>query len=522
MWSISKILDLILSSRPDLTREDVERMIQSKKKGAGGLLTDEGAAHIVATELGIKLSDVEEPKTGIMIKDLVANLDNVSLTGRVLSVHPVRSFTRSDGSEGKVSSLLIADKSGLMRVVLWDERTVAVSQNKLSTNQVVRFLHGYVRRGLDNELELNIGKNGRVIISPPAVDPSDYPETKSFFKKIGELSEEDKYVNLVGVLSKLSPITTFRRSSGDEGQVMRVRVVDETGRACLVLWGDKVDAAMKAKRGWFLKVTAARVKQGIGGGIEVHAGKQSEITASPEVPVELKAPLLSTTKISELKPGMPDVDVLSKVVQIGPVREFERPSGETGQVVDVILNDGSGSVRLVAWNEQAEAARGLSVGDVVLVEGAYTREGAMGVSLNLGKWGIMTVNPSIPEKAFLPPVKEEKTPIDQLILGLGVVTVEGTISESPTVKSVTTLRGQAINVASFTLRDETGQVKASLWRDLAETIRDLREGTRIRVYAAYVKEGLDGRPELSSGAITRVKILSKPGVKSKKQGQRGK
>jgi len=497
-------------------------MIQSKKKGTGGLLTDEGAAHIVATELGIKLSDVEEPKTGIIIKDLVANLDNVSLTGRVLSVRPVRSFTRSDGSKGKVSSLFIADKSGLIRVVLWDERTVAVSQNKLSTNQVVRFLHGYTRRGLDNELELNVGKNGRVIVSPPAVDPSNYPEAKSFFKKIGELSEEDKYVNLVGVLSKLSPITTFRRSSGDEGQVMQVRVVDETGTVRLVLWGDKVNEAMKAKKGWFLRVTAARVKRGIGGGIEVHAGEQSEIRASPEVPVELRAPLISTTKISELKPGMPDVDVLSKVVQVGPIREFERSSGEKGQVIDVILNDGSGSVRLVAWNGQAEAARGLSVGDVVLIEGAYTREGAMGVSLNLGKWGTMTVNPSIPEKALLLQVKEEKTPINQLILGMGVVTVEGTVSESPTVKSVTTLIGQSINVASFSIKDETGQVKMSFWRDLAETVRDLQEGTRIRVEAAYVKEGLDGTPELSSGATTRVKILSKPGVKSKRQGQRKK
>jgi len=518
MLTFDEILDLILSSRPDLTREDVEKMIQSKKKSAGGLLTDEGAAHIVAVELGIKLSGVEEFKTGVMIKELMANLDDVSITGRVLLVHPVKSFTRPDGSEGKVSRLLIADETGVVHVVLWDEKTTIVSQNKLSSIQIVRILHGYVRRGLDNELELNVGKNGSVVVSPPGVNASDYPEAESFFKKIGELSEEDKYLNLVGVLSKLSSITTFRRPSGDEGRILRVRLVDETGRVSLVLWGDKVDDFANAQRGWFLKVTGARVKRGMGGGIEVHAGSQSKITVSPEVPVELKVPLLSLTKINELKPGMPDVDVLSKVMHVGSIRKFERPSGEAGQVVDVILNDGSGSVRLVAWNERAEVVRGLSAGDVVLVEGAYTREGAMGISLNLGKWSTMTVNPSIPEKALLPPIKEEKTPINQLMLGMVVVTVEGTISESPAVRSVTTLSGQSINVASFRIRDETGQVKASFWRDLAETVRGLPEGTRIRVEAAYVKEGLDGTSELSSGAVTRVKILSKPGVKSKKQG----
>ena len=516
MLTVDEILDLILSSRPDLTREDVERMIQSKKKSAGGLLTDDGAAHIVAVELGIKLFDVEEFKTGVTIKDLVGNLDDVSVTGRVLVVFPVKSFIRSDGSEGKVSRLLITDKTGVISVVLWDEKAITVSHNQLSSNHIVRISHGYVRRGLDNELELNVGKNGSVTVSPPGVNASDYPEAESFFKKISELNVRDKYLNLVGVLSKLSSITTFKRPSGDEGQVLRVRLTDETGRVSLVLWGDKVDDVANAQRGWFLKVMGARVKTGMRGGIEVHAESQSKITVSPKVPVELKVPLLSLTKISELKPGMPDVDVLSKVVHVGPLREFERSSGEVGQVLEMILNDGSGSIRLVAWDEQAEVAKGLSAGDVVLVEGAYTREGAMGTSLNLGKWGAMMVNPSMPEKRLLPPVKEEKTSINQLMLGLGVVTVEGTISETPTVRSVTTLSGQSINVVSFRIKDETGQVKASFWRDLAEAVRVLPEGTRIRVEATYVKEGLDGTPELSSGAVTRIKILSKQVVRSQK------
>ncbi len=405
--AIDKILAFILSSRPDLTRADVEKMIQIKKKGAGGLLTDEGAAYLVAMELGVKLPDTEKFKTSVAIKDLVADLNDVSITGRVLLVYPVRSFTRSDGSEGKVSKLLIADKTGLLRVVLWDERTSIVSQNELSPNQIIKILHGYVRRGLDDELELHVGRNGKVIASPPDIEASDYPKVESFFKKIVELSEGDRYVNILGVISRLSPIITFKRSDGSEGRIMRVRLVDETGKVSLILWNDRIDDVVKAKRGWFLRATAARVKRGIGGEIEVHAGKGSKITVSPDVPVELKLPLPSFTRISELKPNMPDVDVLSRVVSVGQIRRFERASGEAGQVADLIINDGSGSVRLVVWDEHAEVIKKISPGDLILIEGAYTREGATGLSLNLGRWGTIKVNPNVQEKGSYPGQREE-------------------------------------------------------------------------------------------------------------------
>ena len=43
-----------MSSRSDIKREEILEMIENKKRGAGDFLTDETAARIVASELGVE------------------------------------------------------------------------------------------------------------------------------------------------------------------------------------------------------------------------------------------------------------------------------------------------------------------------------------------------------------------------------------------------------------------------------------------------------------------------------------
>ncbi|MGB9622751.1 MAG: hypothetical protein ACPL07_02790, partial [Candidatus Bathyarchaeia archaeon] len=48
-----EIIKRILALKPQLTREAVERLIEEEKGKAAGLLTDDAAAHLVASNLGI-------------------------------------------------------------------------------------------------------------------------------------------------------------------------------------------------------------------------------------------------------------------------------------------------------------------------------------------------------------------------------------------------------------------------------------------------------------------------------------
>ena len=165
--SLEEIVNLVLSSRSDLTREEILEMIEQKKRGAGDFLTDETAARIAASELGVKI--VKKPfRLKIQIQDLVSGLNDVTVAGQVVSVYPPKTFTRRDWTEGKLASLLVSDKSGTLRVVLWDDKVELVEKAKIQREQKIRISHGYVREGLDGKPELHLGQRGNIkVIKEP-------------------------------------------------------------------------------------------------------------------------------------------------------------------------------------------------------------------------------------------------------------------------------------------------------------------------------------------------------------------
>jgi replication factor A1 len=154
-----EIVEQILSFRSDLKRKEVLEMIQKKKSDAGGFLTNETAARIVASELGVK-SRKKLLKLEIQIQDLVSGLNDVTVTGKVVALYPPKVFTRRDMTEGKLASLLVSDGNGTLRVVLWDDKVDLVENSKIQHEQTIRISHGYVRQGWGRNLELHVGKRG--------------------------------------------------------------------------------------------------------------------------------------------------------------------------------------------------------------------------------------------------------------------------------------------------------------------------------------------------------------------------
>ena len=158
--SLEEIVERILSSRSDLKRKEVLEMIEKKKREAGDFLTDETVARIVASELGVE-SRKKPLRLEIQIQDLVSGLNDVTVTGKVVAIYPPKKFTRRDWTEGKLASLLVSDKSGTLRVVLWDDKVDFVERGKIQREQKIRISHRYVREGW-NGMELHVGKRGSI------------------------------------------------------------------------------------------------------------------------------------------------------------------------------------------------------------------------------------------------------------------------------------------------------------------------------------------------------------------------
>ena len=165
--SLEEIVNRILASRSDLNRKEIMEKVEEKKRGAGHFLTDETAARITASELGVEIAK-KPVRLKIQIQDLVSGLNDVTVAGRVDAVYPPKTFKRRDWTEGKLANLVVSDETGKLRVVLWDNKVKYVEEGKIQREQRIRISHGYVREGRDGKPELHLGQRSSIkVIKEP-------------------------------------------------------------------------------------------------------------------------------------------------------------------------------------------------------------------------------------------------------------------------------------------------------------------------------------------------------------------
>jgi len=287
---LEEIINRILSSRKDLTRSMVLQMINGKIKEAKGFLTPESAARAVAAELGLEIKKVPLKKS-VSISSLVSGLGDATIAGRVLHVNSPRTFIRFNGEAGKMRSLYIADRTGILRVVLWDEKADLLDCSEV-IGKIIRFSHGYVRRGYNGRLELNIGSRGNIEIAPNDISEEEFPSINAFFTKINQIKSETR-VNAIGVIVNVYPVTNFTREGGDSGKVRRLEMRDQSGRITVVLWNNKVDELADVEIGKCLELFGAKVRQDLNGRLELHVNGSVDSALLANPPLDFKRDLAS-------------------------------------------------------------------------------------------------------------------------------------------------------------------------------------------------------------------------------------
>jgi replication factor A1 len=87
---------------------------------------------------------------------------------------------------------------------------------------------------------------------------------------------------------------------------------------------------------------------------------------------------------------MKNVSIEAKVIEKSDPREvMSRFKDETYKVATAIIADETGSIKLTLWNDQINQ---VNINDKVKVEKGYITSFKGEIQLNIGKYGILTVN----------------------------------------------------------------------------------------------------------------------------------
>ena len=169
-----------ISEAANIEKEEIERRVEAKRAKLSGLISREGAAQVIAAELGINFD-----KQKVKINELIPGMRKVVTVGKVIKLFPVREF-KTEKREGKVANMIVADDTGNVKVVLWDTNHIQlIEKGEIKEGDVVEIGNASLR---NNEIHLGgfseIKKSDEVLQNVKTEKA--YPEKSIIELKTGE------------------------------------------------------------------------------------------------------------------------------------------------------------------------------------------------------------------------------------------------------------------------------------------------------------------------------------------------
>ena len=368
MMSFDEMVERILSCCPGVSRESVLERLKAERVRTGGLISDEALLRMIAAGFGCDFLGGEASLHDLLVADLIPGLNDVSVAGRVVAVFSPRAF--SGVRKGRFASLLIADESGVLRVVLWNDKAGFAEVGGLKVGDVVRFRHGYTREDFGGKVELHVGEKSVVEVNPQDAASKGYPSIDKFTMKIGGLSEAVRNrgrVNLAGTVRRLGSVSEFERSDSSVGRVMRFILADGSGEVAVVVWNEKVaEVEDMVKVGMAVQVVNGKVKKAAGRGLEVHVDSATFVGFQA---------FSEFSSLASLNEGSGRVNVLGEVATRPVVREVKTSKQEVVKLASFELKDETGKIWVSAWRNHAESVKDLKVGDRVVIKNVFVKKG---------------------------------------------------------------------------------------------------------------------------------------------------
>jgi replication factor A1 len=216
------------------------------------------------------------------------------------------------------------------------------------------------------------------------------------------------------------------------------------------------------------------------------------IQTAPSVRAGSGPPTQGRVPLSDLPMASSFVSFRARIITINSKEVNAR--GESKTILWGLLGDDSGSVGYTSWRP----LEGLEKGDVIEVEGAYTKEYNGKPQLNIGdRTRITKLAPdAIPQTATV----FRDVPVAELRDGLRGIRVTGRILS--VARREVNVQGQAKPVWSGVLADGSGQVEFTSWAD-----HKLASGQALTIEGGYVRS-FRGVPQYTFDESAKVTPFS--------------
>lgn len=451
----------MLEIKSELTREELEKMIEHKKSIIGaGYLTDQGALFLIAADLGIKLSD--PLKIEMSLKDLYIGAREITIETKVLCCSSIKQFLRKDDTILYLRTMIVYDKHTTATVKLWNEKAKLENINEIKPGDLIKITKAYVRSDIKGEPIINIGIGANI---ESVEKENSIPTIEEIVKDIDQIEGIQKNLAVTGIIDGDIQTISFINSRGQKTNALKlsIRSHDAINKKLMrvVLWNkSESDLPDVVSISATIKLLGVKTKEDRYGNIEIHGNETTMIY------VDNRNQKKETMRLYVL--SISNNDDIKKIVCSNENKNIFKINDLSNQAV-------------------------LNVGDVI----EFIPTKIYGRILVIDK---NTIIKKLEGYVFPNP----RTKINNIKLGSRYC-IEAIVLKISEQVIIHTKNGEDVSMSEMLIEDDSGRIVIKGWRKQSSLIDRCTIGDIISIICTDAKMGLNGELELVLTQLSTIK-----------------
>ncbi len=475
----NKMIEIILEEKEEITFEKLRDMIEEKKRKVGaGYLTDQGALFLVAADLGVSFDKANKSEN--RIKDLFVGARDISTIGRILSIHPIRSFLKRDSNqESKNRIIIIYDKESSIKIKLWDEFVNIPEQIGITIGDLVKISKGQVKSGMDGKPIINMSGNG-TIEHLPDEEKHNIPTIEEITTTIDTLDAPKENLVISGIIKTDPRISGFTNIRGEHSKSLQFETTNDSNSRQIrtIIWNINEENIPKSlTSNQKIKLIGVKVKAGNpnygNGDLEIHGDEGTAI----------------------------DFIDNEKTVDSYILRVISFNEDNNEDKINCIAVDESQKYYMVNINKNLFD---IEINQDDIIECFPTRILGNTIEISSQDSYIQVIN----EDKNIPLSSSLDTKIKNIEVSNNPYFIEAIILQSPNTMDINTKSGETVQVTDTIIGDDTGEIRLVGWRETSRQLKNLSIGERIMVKAVAATTSREGKTELTLKPYSSITKIS--------------
>jgi len=213
--------------------------------------------------------------------------------------------------------------------------------------------------------------------------------------------------------------------------------------------------------------------------------------------------------ISDITLNMKNIVLVGRIKDIFNLNSFNKSNGEVGYVGAFKLNDNTGDIRIVLWDDQVNVFKDerFEKNEIVKILNGNAKKGRYGgIEIHIGRFSKIILAPEDIDYKKYPKIKEEFKLINEINEKLGSISIEGKVMNRSPVRDFIRKDGQNGRVSSLTVRDSSGKTRISFWNEDINKIENIEIGDFISLSSLNPRKSnyTEGQIDLHATSWTQI------------------